>query len=372
MAGRAYSRFSVLLTRVVAVRLFDGAAGGFGKRVRFRREPQNSKDPNSIAAVNSRGEQIGYLPRGVSAWLAPFLDLGLVRIGGILYDAEKDGAIDVTIAVRAGPGINSLFARIADPGEEAARHNLLLDLWAQQDTYEPGALRDLLHDMRKTLDDPRLPPRTRFLYHMLCGRVHRRFMAIDRIWRRRLSNFLRGLCFGPPLGWAEAALSPLFAAGQPAAIPAPSKPVVLPPLSGGMAVAMQALHDSVRWPPYARGWLGIRRGSFHGFYWLEREELARINWSSALLQMLESSLALGRTEAVSLNLVEQQRGLEEWWGGTHAFYEPAPADNPPGVRTCRIQAGSVDGRAYSRGEEILRLIVSGYPLELCVPETVMI
>lgn len=372
MAAGAYNRFSVLLTRVVAVKFFDGAAGGYGKRVRFRREPQNPRDADAIAAFNPRGEQIGYLPRGVSVWLAPFLDMGLVRIGGILYDAEKDGAIDVTIAVRAGPGIASLFARIAGADAEAARHNMLVDLWERQDAYEPTALRDLLHDLRKTLDDPSLPPRTRFLYHMLRGRVQRRLMAIDRVWRRRLRNFVRGLRFGAPLGWAEAALAPVFGADSPDAGPTLSEPVVLSPLLGGMAEAMRELHERVRWPSGARGWLGIYRGGFHGFYWYEREELARINWSPALLQMLDSSLMLARADAVTVDLAEHRRLLEKYWSGRHSFYEPAPTVNSQGMLTCRIMAGSLEGWAVTRGEEILRLIVSGYSLNLFVPEALLI
>lgn len=76
MSGKVGRSFA---TNVAGVSFRQGAVAAcrVGDICELRREPQNRYDKNAVA-VWCRGAQIGYVGRGLSMRLAPFLDMGMV------------------------------------------------------------------------------------------------------------------------------------------------------------------------------------------------------------------------------------------------------------------------------------------------------
>ncbi len=359
MEPGVYRPLSVLLTQIVGLKHFGGGRAAYGKRVRFRREPLNPRDARAIAVCLSDGAQIGYLPRRVSAWLAPVLDRGWIRMLGRADDAERDGAMDVAIAIHARSEIQTILAPLPAEDPDAPRHNMLADLWTRMDDYSLCALEFLLQDLREAMDLPSNPEKTRVLFHLIWGRYEQRRRALNRACRARIRRFLRGLRFGAPRGWADAALAPLFEADPSEASSAATAPNTfeLAPLEGGLAGALETFHRRCPYPEGTRGYVGFQRGGFELFHWFERAEYARLNWTTSLLQVLTSSLRLGKVKPLTLDLGEHRRCLLDWWGGRHTCFEEW-SSSVAGVREFRMNAGALEGHVWIRGESVARLLLT--------------
>jgi SWI/SNF-related matrix-associated actin-dependent regulator of chromatin subfamily A3 len=96
-------------SKIVGVRYYNGHIS-IHEMVVLTREPQNQYDLNAIRVDNVRGNQIGHIPKGVAAKLAPFMD-----DGSVIVEAATTGYKDVfdcPIALKLY-GTNDPTARIA-------------------------------------------------------------------------------------------------------------------------------------------------------------------------------------------------------------------------------------------------------------------
>jgi len=79
-----------------------------GDRLLVDREPKNAFDPNAVRISRVRGEQLGYLPRGRAAELAPWMDRGhryeakVIRIFSFAF-GEWSGVLIHVTCVKPGP-----------------------------------------------------------------------------------------------------------------------------------------------------------------------------------------------------------------------------------------------------------------------------
>ncbi|EPS34370.1 hypothetical protein PDE_09334 [Penicillium oxalicum 114-2] len=69
--------------KIVGVRFYRGVAT-LGEHVVLKREPNNQYDRNAIRVDNVMGAQIGHIPRGMAAKLAPYMDSHDLSVEGVL------------------------------------------------------------------------------------------------------------------------------------------------------------------------------------------------------------------------------------------------------------------------------------------------
>ena len=89
--------YGVLDSKVVGVRYYNGHATR-GEYVAVIRDPQNQYDRNAIQVNNVMGNQIGHIPRGPAAKLAPLMDDGSLLVEGALTGHK--GEFDVPIGLK--------------------------------------------------------------------------------------------------------------------------------------------------------------------------------------------------------------------------------------------------------------------------------
>ncbi|KAJ5495403.1 hypothetical protein N7539_000519 [Penicillium diatomitis] len=83
--------------KIVGVRFYRGVATP-GEHVVLRREPHNQYDRNAIRVDNVMGAQIGHIPRGMAAKLAPYMDARDLSVEGILTGYK--GQFDCPVLLR--------------------------------------------------------------------------------------------------------------------------------------------------------------------------------------------------------------------------------------------------------------------------------
>jgi len=146
-----------------------------GKRVHLQRDPEDPRDPSAIRVEDDRHRCVGHLPRKLSAWLAPLLDAGKVRIdahlpavanGSPLLDPDADRLVLVVFLRSKGkPMLDSRQSRVRfDLMHEVVRQ-------AYQDAQQcgdPAVATGLAEDLRP-LERQKLLPETRLLLALMPG-----------------------------------------------------------------------------------------------------------------------------------------------------------------------------------------------------------
>lgn len=82
----------------MGVRYYAGLVA-IAEAVRLQREPGNRFDRNAVQVMNSMNQQIGHLPAGVSAQLAPLLDARLVRTEAYMRAGNINRAKPFTLGI---------------------------------------------------------------------------------------------------------------------------------------------------------------------------------------------------------------------------------------------------------------------------------
>lgn len=97
--------YGTLNTKIVGIRYYNGYVSA-REMVMIKREPTNQYDSNAIQVLNGHGDQIGHIPRGIAAKLAPFMDQKRLMIEGETL-GEK-AVFDCPLAVRMYGPIDSV------------------------------------------------------------------------------------------------------------------------------------------------------------------------------------------------------------------------------------------------------------------------
>ncbi|KAF1953942.1 hypothetical protein CC80DRAFT_476857 [Byssothecium circinans] len=93
----SYVLYGKMETKIVGCRYYDGYAT-MGEMALVRREPTNRYDRNAIQVLNVQGAQIGHIPKGEAAKLAPYMD-GRHLIVEAIISGEK-GYYDCPVSLR--------------------------------------------------------------------------------------------------------------------------------------------------------------------------------------------------------------------------------------------------------------------------------
>jgi hypothetical protein len=111
-----------------------------GEYVHLVRNPENPYDPNAIVVLNSRGSQIGHLPRDIAAALAGLMDANQIVLLGRLLCPDDPG-FDPELATTRPPMVLWVFE---DPvtlplsGNEESVVSETVDDLRQNLSYEGG------------------------------------------------------------------------------------------------------------------------------------------------------------------------------------------------------------------------------------------
>jgi hypothetical protein len=156
----------------------------------LEREHENQYDPNAVRVENQDFKKIGYLPRQVSAWLAPLLDEGKIQITNAVATeslAEHQQArmtADVFLTPK-GKAILQPFPECRD--EHQALHETVLLAYQQADKWDnPQAIRDLAKKLRSVLDRHSLPET-----HLILRMFHDK---AEQAERRQSEKVLESVC----------------------------------------------------------------------------------------------------------------------------------------------------------------------------------
>ncbi len=79
-----------------------------GEFVQLVRNPENPHDPNAIVVLNSRGSQIGHLPRDTAATVAGLMDANQIVLLGRLLRSDDPG-FDAELATTRPPMVLWVF-----------------------------------------------------------------------------------------------------------------------------------------------------------------------------------------------------------------------------------------------------------------------
>lgn len=90
--------YGQLTSEVVGIRHYRGLVGP-GEEVLLIREPTNPYDRNAIQVKNISRVQVGHIPRGVAAKLAPLMDQKLITVEGVINDGNLSGSVGYTISI---------------------------------------------------------------------------------------------------------------------------------------------------------------------------------------------------------------------------------------------------------------------------------
>ncbi|CAK9786233.1 unnamed protein product [Cutaneotrichosporon oleaginosum] len=83
--------YVTLRTDVVGSQYYEGLVG-IGEYVMLRRQPNNEYDSNAVQVLNASGVQVGHIPRGVAARIAPLMDGRLITVEGRMIGQNLDGS----------------------------------------------------------------------------------------------------------------------------------------------------------------------------------------------------------------------------------------------------------------------------------------
>lgn len=356
--GERYGPLARFASKIVGVRHYEGADAAAGRRIRLRREPENPHDANAIAVFNHRGVQVGYLPREEAAWLAPLLDAGAIRIGGVAGKKSDDYTLEATLIVRAPRGsADALAAR--DPGDtcEALLHNFVVGLWEQRARHSHLTIFETLNALRDALSGREPSPRTQLLLRMVEGDLLRRTREANRACRSLVGRFFQSLRMGPPAGWAELAIAPLFT--REVASVTSDAAINLKPWGAPKDGMLTEIGDRCPYVEGARGFVVFVQKTPLAVHWFECAAYARANWLPALLHAWKNEL-YPLSPAMSAWTTDPDAELQliaETLSGPRAQYDLWPLV-PPGVpRVARLRVDALEGEAWLLNDEVMRFLL---------------
>lgn len=356
--GAGYAPLTRFSSKIVGIRHYEGADAAAERRIRLRREPENPHDANAIAVFNHRGVQVGYLPREEAAWLAPLLDSGVIRIGGVAGKKSDDEILEATLIVRAPRGsADKLAAR--DPGDtcEALLHNFAVGLWEQRVRHSHLTIFETLNALRDALSGREPSPRTQLLLRMVEGDLLRRTREASRACRTIVGRFFASLQMGPPAGWAELAIAPLFTR-EGAAIRSGAT-TTLAPWGAPKDTMLAQIADRCPYVEGARGYVVFVREIPVVVHWFESAAYARANWLPALLHAWKNEL-YPLSPAMSVWTTDPDAELQliaEALSGPRAQYDLWPLV-PPGVpRVARLRVEELEGEAWLLNDVVMRFLL---------------
>ncbi|KAG7446219.1 uncharacterized protein BT62DRAFT_103756 [Guyanagaster necrorhizus] len=82
--------YSTMRTNVVGLQYYPGLVGP-GEEVIIQRDLNNAYDANAVRVMNIGKVQVGHIPRGLAAKLAPLLDRHLITCEGVIHDGNLSG-----------------------------------------------------------------------------------------------------------------------------------------------------------------------------------------------------------------------------------------------------------------------------------------
>lgn len=367
--GTRYVPLTRFASKITGIRYHTGAKAAPGRRIRLRREPENPHDANAIAVFNHRGVQVGYLPREEAAWLAPLLDQGAVRIGGRAAKAADGYTLDVTLIVRARPGYAADVSAM-DTGDtcEAVLHNFAALLWQERENYSHLTVFETLNSLKVALNQREPSPRTQLLLRMVEGDLLRRLREANRACRTIVSRFLASLRMGPPAGWAELAIAPLFTC-EGAAVTSGAA-ITLAPWGASKDAMLGQIADRCPYVEGARGYVVFVREIPAVIHWFECAAYARANWLPVLLHTWKHELHPLSPAMTAWTLdpdVELQR-IAAVLGDKRAQYELWPLV-PSGIpRVARLRVEALEGEAWLLNDVVVRLLLPRENSGVFVPQ----
>ncbi|KAG6873428.1 hypothetical protein C0995_015853 [Termitomyces sp. Mi166 len=138
--------YCIMNTNVVGIQYYTGLVGP-GEQVMLIREPSNRYDRNAIQVKNIGQVQVGHIPRGVSAKLAPLLDNHLVTVEGVINDGNLTGRFSYTLSITlriygASNARDSLEPRLiwATPGQRGFSSRQSSSMSSRSTTTIPAPL----------------------------------------------------------------------------------------------------------------------------------------------------------------------------------------------------------------------------------------
>ena len=187
-----------------------------GEQVNLEHEPENSHDKNAIRVENRHFQPVGYLPKGVAAWLAPLIDAGKLRVDGYVPHITSGGRPVAThtcplrLAVFLAPRGRSLLEKADVHNRQEALHQVVLHVYQGVHEYtDPNLILEVAKGLR-SLRRQELLPETRLLLALLPG-IAREFSAGQGIQSIvKLRSVLAGLTIGEPLHHHNLTLFPLL------------------------------------------------------------------------------------------------------------------------------------------------------------------
>ncbi len=346
-------------SKIVGISHYTGWRDALGRRVRFVREPENPHDENAIAAFNGRGARIGYLPREEAKWLAPLLDDGFVRLGGLAESLSEDQALGVTLIARAPPEfIADILASDMKDDYTAILHNFVAPLVKSRAAYSEVTLRMTVEGVRRIFEHESLWPKTRLLLRAVEGELERRERTRSKQCRAILRNFLACVRIGAPRGWAELAIAPLWPGDAKDEIPEPARPS-LPCMDSDKDAVLEQILDACPYAEGARGYVIFQRDGPIVLHWFERVEYARVNWLPALLHQWR-----GLSRAQFGETAPRRPDPEDWRGplakalcGGGAVYELQYLCEPGEIEYYEVHAPPWRGKAQIQNGKLLRLLL---------------
>lgn len=82
--------YSAMRTNVVGLQYYKGLVGP-GEEVIIQRDVNNMYDVNAVRVLNIGRVQVGHIPRGLAAKLAPLMDRHLITCEGVIHDGNLSG-----------------------------------------------------------------------------------------------------------------------------------------------------------------------------------------------------------------------------------------------------------------------------------------
>lgn len=176
LVSRDFSQVSTfkslgLIPTWVVGRRYYTPAPTLGALLACEREPDNPHDSDAIAVYAPHAGKIGHLPRYETAYLAPLIDRGAIRLTARLVgDDDPNNRAPLRLEVWADTNAASL-AGPASNSAAAIWHTQLRLLWQNRAHYAHGALADFRSEIRDLAHSGRLWPETQLLYRLLKGTV---------------------------------------------------------------------------------------------------------------------------------------------------------------------------------------------------------
>lgn len=185
-----------------------------GEKIQLEREPDNSHDKNAIRVENVKFNQVGYVPRRVSSWLAPLIDSGEVWLEGRSAEPLKGEQGDRTFILlelylhKKG---RHILRRDSDPvGGLEGLHQAVLAIWSEIDQWSDGDTVSELATRLRALAADDLLPKTRMLLSLF---KHRAWELRKRAEERAIEEIrgsLKGIKIGKAIFYHNLTIFPLI------------------------------------------------------------------------------------------------------------------------------------------------------------------